>query len=232
MDAVPLVAAAAAGAAIAFVLAKFVTARPAFPQGMVLYYHSACKGFTGRADAIVRMLEHAGCAYECKTPQEVPASSIGPEQGCFAVPFVQFPDGLVMSQSQAIHQELGKRLGLYPKTPVGEAKAMQIALNAADMMSEGAKNFAEDKARLGRWLANFEATLASGGSGFLVGDSLTYADFAAYSVLKLNLRLATAGEYPRVEAFVKMMDALPSMSAYNAKGVAFMPASFLPAELQ
>ncbi|KAJ1621392.1 hypothetical protein T492DRAFT_887042 [Pavlovales sp. CCMP2436] len=120
---------AAVGAAAAFLIIKLAPAsKRELPHGTILYYHGACKAFTGRADAIMRMLEFAGCDYTIKPVADVPASFTS-AKGCFAVPFVEFPDGLVLSQSQAIHQQLGKELGLWPITPAGEAQAMQVALS-------------------------------------------------------------------------------------------------------
>jgi len=105
---------------------------------------------------------------------------------------------------------------------------MQVALNAADLISEGGKKFKEDPARLKKWLGVFEGTLGRTGTGYFVGDSLTYADFASYSWLKLMLTLTTASAFPRIEAFIKMMDSLPSTQAFNAKGVPLLPASMMP----
>lgn len=229
MESVALVfGGAACGAALALALTRLASHKPpALPHGVILYYHSGCKAFTGRADGMIRMLEHAGCSYTVKAPQDAPVS-FASEHGCFAVPFIAFPDGLVMSQSQAIHQYLGRALGLAPRTAAGEARAMQVALNVGDLISEGGKKLRDDPARLARWLSVFEGILCSSGTGFMVGDSLTYADFAGMSILKLMLTLAKPGAYPLVAAFVAMMDELPAMQAFNAKGIALLPASMMP----
>lgn len=151
-----LAAAAVGGAAVAYALTKLsAPKRPSVPHGVVLYYHSACKGFTGRADAIVRMLEHAGCKYECKTPSEVPPS-YETERGCFAVPFVTFPDGVVLSQSQAIHQHLGKTLGLYapPAQLCASRGAPVIRTHAmARLRIAGTRRRRKARRRRCRWLS-------------------------------------------------------------------------------
>jgi len=227
MSAPVLAATAVGGALVAYFLMKASNSKRV-PHGIVVYYHSACKGFTGRADAIIRMLEHAGCRYTCKEVGDVPASFTA-DKGCFAVPFVQLPDGLVLSQSQAIHMHLGRTLGLFPTTLAGEAQALQVALNAADIISEGLKKLKGDEKRLAKWLSVFEGSLATTGTGFFVGSQLSYADFASYSWLKLTFGMVPdASAYPRIAAFVKMMDALPSTQAFNAKGVPLLPASMMP----
>jgi len=147
MDAhVGTIASAALGAAVMYVVLRR-SAKPTLPHGITVYYHSACKAFTGRADAIVRMLEQAGCEYSVKAPSDAPASYTS-DEACFAVPIVAFPNGIVMSQSIAIAQQLGKALGLYPATVAGEARAIQVALNVGDLLSEGGKKLKEDKPRL------------------------------------------------------------------------------------
>jgi len=228
MDAQLAATAFAGGVAFAYLLSKAAWKATRRPKGQVIvYYHSECKGFTGRADAIVRMLEHAGVDYVCKGPQEVP-ESFAKEKGCFAVPFVEFPDGLVLSQSQAIHQHLGTLLGLNPSCPAAAARCMQAALNVADVTSEGAKKLKGDQARLTKWMSVFEGTLATAGSGFM-GNSLTYADFACHPWLKLALSVCEdPGAFPKVQGFVKRMDELPSNQKFDAKGVPLLPASMMP----
>jgi len=54
----------------------------------VVYYHSACKGFTARAFPAVCILEATGAEYEIKEPKDVPEGT-----GTFAVPMVTFPGG-------------------------------------------------------------------------------------------------------------------------------------------
>lgn len=105
---------------------------------------------------------------------------------------------------------------------------MQVALNAADLISEGAKKLKENPERLKKWLGVFEGTLKKSGSGYFVGGGLTYADFACYSWLKLALSLADKKDFPLIDAFVERMDSLPSMKAFNATGVVLLPASMMP----
>lgn len=227
-DRLPLIATAACvGAGVALAAARLGSRRPALPHGVVVYYHSACQAFTGRADGIIRMLEQAGCKYTVRAPSDAPPAFAG-EMGCFAVPFIQLPCGLVLSQSQAIMQHLGRLLGLHPRTAAGEARALQVALNMGDLISEGGRKLRDDPARLARWLDTFEGTLRSSGSGYMVGDELTYADFACYSFLKLMVKFAPAGAYSLIGQFVATMDALPAMRAFNEAGVALLPASMMP----
>jgi len=63
----------------------------------------------------------------------------------------------------------------------------------------------------------------------MVGPSLTFADFACYSILKLMLTLTREpGAYPLTVQFVRTMDDLPAMRAFNATGVPLLPASMMP----
>jgi len=228
-DVPTLAATAVGGAALAYVLMKvFSSRKTSKPHGTIVYYHSKAQGFTGRADSIVRMLEHAGCTYTCKGADEVP-ENFTTTHACFAVPFVQLPDGLVLSQSQAIHMHLGKTLGLYPATAAGEAKALQVVLNIADVQSEGFGKLKGNQERLAKWFTVFEGTLASSGSGFMVGSSLTYADFACYSWLKIAASvLEDNGKFPLVAQYLAMMANLPSTKAFDAKKIPLLPASMMP----
>lgn len=70
--------------------------------------------------------------------------------------------------------------------------------------------------------------LAKNGTGYFVGGALTYADFATYPWVKLMLTLPDADPVPKLRAFVAMMDKLPSMQAFDAKGIPLLPASMMP----
>ena len=89
-----------------------------------------------------------------------------------------------MAQQGAVCRALGKDLGLYPKTPEGEALALNITENMMDLLTEVGDTSKPDE-RITKWLGTYEAALTKSGSGFLVGDALTYADCASYQIIKL-----------------------------------------------
>ena len=162
----------------------------------VLYYHSACKGFTGRAAAALMMLEQAGAEFEIKLPDAVPAPT------GFAPPMMSFPDGSYIAQTSAICIALGQDLGLAPKDPAAARKAMQITCDAADVISDMSKG----EERLAKWLSHLETNLSA---ACFCGDNVTYADFAVYqSVLCLDIKSTV--DLP------KMLEAAPKLSKWCA----------------
>lgn len=79
----------------------------------------------------------------------------------------------------------------------------------------------EDRAKFktehldGRWLPAFEAALTKTGTGFLVGDSITYADIAVWDILQVlasKIDGALDG-YPKVAAFVEAISKRPRIAA-------------------
>lgn len=181
-----------------------------------LYYHSSCKKFIGRAHGTVMILEQAGAKYEVKEPKDAPTGF-----PTLATPIVKLPDGTVIAQQAAIATVLGKQLNLSPKTAADEAVAMTIANNTTDLFSEMGK----DDARLSKWMQTYETALERAGKGFLVGDSLTYADLCSY------LLVAKIAEHvsppPKVKQWIDMMANTTAGKSAAAK-VPFLPDAFLP----
>eukprot|EP00316_Scyphosphaera_apsteinii_P021958 CAMPEP_0119310864 /NCGR_PEP_ID=MMETSP1333-20130426/20591_1 /TAXON_ID=418940 /ORGANISM="Scyphosphaera apsteinii, Strain RCC1455" /LENGTH=160 /DNA_ID=CAMNT_0007315125 /DNA_START=78 /DNA_END=560 /DNA_ORIENTATION=+ len=158
------------------------------------------------------ILSEAGAKYEVKDPSEAP-KGIG-----FTVPMVTFPAGYTVAQQGAIAASLGKELGFYPKTAEGEALALNIVENMMDMVGELGKG--DD--RLTKWYGTFEAALAKSGSGFLVGDTLTYADLASYKIVKLATEKGgTAG--PLLAKWLEMMATTKGAKAVDGLGLPMMP---------
>mmetsp|Transcript_74326 Transcript_74326/g.168365 ORF Transcript_74326/g.168365 Transcript_74326/m.168365 type:complete len:289 (-) Transcript_74326:89-955(-) len=191
-----------------------------------LYYHSGCKGFTGRSYGLMLMLEHGQVQYECLTPDKLPQGA-----PCFAPPMLKFPDGRIMSQTQAIAMELGKQLGLAPSGSVETSLAMQAALDASDLFGDCMKNKANmdefGNGRLQKWLLHVEGLLKKAGLGFLAGAELSYADFSMYLSFCL-VRMFPAAKlpekYPVTDAWMAKMDSLPCVARIKATGVPLMPA--------
>jgi len=166
------------------------------------------------------MLEYAGVTYECLDKGDQSAD----KPGIFAVPAVKFPDGLVMSQTAAVIITLGKMLGLMPSTEFGEARALQVAMNASDMAQEFSKLKTDDQ-RCSKWLDVMESVLAEYESAFMVGGSLTYADFAAYLPLKNLSNGGKVGAHPKIVAWLEMMDGIPELQRIKNSGIPILPAS-------
>ncbi len=155
----------------------------------------------------------------------------------FAVPLVIGPDGVCLSQTNAIMAYLGKKFGFYPSNDYDEAKAMQIVLSVADFHSEGRASFhpvdlaasyytqveeakiASAKFASGRfvsWLNHFERLLAANTkqSGYFVGDKMTYADIAVFHVMN-----AAASQFPEAWAIAE----IPGIKSFQDRMLQFPP---------
>lgn len=200
-------------------------------NGYTIYYHTAAKGFTGRALEQIWMLEHTGTPYSTAEPGELPAGF-----PCFAPPMMKFPDGIVMAQTVAINKTLGKKLGLYPENPADEAHALQLAFNCTDINTEiaGIKTVAEvapyvaEGQRGDKWLTLMNKSLEQAGTGFAVGGKLTYADFSVYNTIKALSQYGDfLGKHPKLAEHLAMMNALPNVKAFNDKGIPHLPAGMV-----
>eukprot|EP00307_Rebecca_sp_RCC1486_P010231 CAMPEP_0119406640 /NCGR_PEP_ID=MMETSP1335-20130426/890_1 /TAXON_ID=259385 /ORGANISM="Chrysoculter rhomboideus, Strain RCC1486" /LENGTH=200 /DNA_ID=CAMNT_0007430727 /DNA_START=1 /DNA_END=603 /DNA_ORIENTATION=+ len=199
-------------------------------DGVVLYYHSACRKFVGRPCGFLYMLEFKGVAFEVKLPEEAPADAIP----FFAVPVVKLPDGTMVSQTPAIMQTVGKALGLGGTSPAEEAHTMMIVLNMQDILGEwekGSTPLKQNPERIKKWFGVLEKQLAVAGSGFLVGKGVTYADFFCYPSLVSrynhleSLDGVEKAEFPKIGAYIEHMKALlaPSREKLVAKGYPMDP---------
>jgi hypothetical protein len=139
-----------------------------------LFYHSACAMFLGRGWAPYMILEQSGVKYTIKPPEEKPT-------GCFAVPCVQTPSGAVVGQTSTVVTCIGKETGLWPKDTVGDAKAMQLCVDATDLFSETSSDKPMD--RIEKWYAHFESILATSSGSFFFGSAITAADFHVYTAI-------------------------------------------------
>jgi len=201
-------------------------------NGYCIYYHTAAKGFTGRALEQLWMLEHTGTSYSTADPKELPEGF-----PCFAPPMMKFPDGLILAQTVAINSTLGKRLGLYPEGIADQAHALQVAFNAVDLSGEVVQcktkpevvELCAEGARGDKWLKNLESILSLAGTGFVVGGKLTYADFAVYNVIKSCSSYGDVlGRFPKMVAHQAMVSDLPKVKAFNEKGIPVLPPNMGP----
>ena len=140
--------------------------------------------------------------------------------------------GLALSQTPIIMQYLGKRFGLAPADDDNFALACAINCTIHDFIAQGRLAFhlppdttrtyydQVEEARpvvefhktsvLPRQMAYLEDLLKSnnGGSGFIVGDSITFADFSLFHWLD-------AAEFQMPEAFAALD--IPLLRAYKAR---------------
>ncbi|XP_077996154.1 glutathione S-transferase alpha I-like [Glandiceps talaboti] len=150
------------------------------------------------------------------------------DDGCLIfneVPLLKI-DGLQLVQSQAICRYLARKHGMDGKTPEEKARV--------DMINEGARHLLSPFFMIGfdpntdvlieniktyylaKYLPRFEKLLANSSSGYLVGDSLTYADMTLLEAL-LNSEEYHPGcltGFPKVQEFLVKVGSLPRMKEY------------------
>jgi glutathione S-transferase len=160
------------------------------------YFH-----FPGRAEVPRLILIDAGVDYDFNTFTDWHATRQSlTEAGKLLfgqVPLYEEPGGLSLVQSNAIARYLARKHGYNGSN---EQEAIKI-----DVVNEGVKDFfnkfvelkfdtdkskkAEARAAAVRdylpvWLNYFEAILNKNGTGFLVGDKISYADFHLFHALR------------------------------------------------
>lgn len=175
-----------------------------------VYYHLQSKPFWGRTYPIALILEHGGMAYEVKKNQEAPSGT------GFAPPMAQLPTtGACIAQTPAICVQIGRDCGLSPEGAADEAKARQLALDAADLFTT------KDAERQKKWLTHLESVLTASGSAYFIGSSLSYADFCLLFPLTY-LGPSKLKDYPDLTKWFTMMKALPGVQSVD-KHNAIMP---------
>jgi glutathione S-transferase len=156
------------------------------------------------------------------------------------VPVAVFEDGTVVSDSTAILEEFERRYPEVPLYPAGESRRMEMRLFIdwfnrvwkrppneleAELRAEEPDRVRIDalSAQLAGSREVFEGLLVE--RAYLLGDSLSAADCAAFPFLKYGLlydaadtelfhrvlaeHLALDGAYPRVEAWIRRVDRHP-----------------------
>jgi glutathione S-transferase len=158
----------------------------------------------------------------------------------FAPPFLK-AGKLVIGQTANILLFLGTRHALAPADQAGRLWTHQLQLTVADLVTEvhdthhpvGAALYYEEqkaaarrraadfrKQRLPKYLGYFERVLNRNGSGYMVGNALSYVDLSIFQITA-GLRYAfpramaqSKGEYPGLDALCRRVAALPRISAY------------------
>ncbi|MCL4685667.1 glutathione S-transferase [Myxococcota bacterium] len=169
----------------------------------------------GRGEFVRLVLEEAGTPYVdvARRPcgeggglDAVVAFYAGRHEGhpIFAPPVLKHGD-LVLAQTAAICDFLGRRHGLAPDDEAGAAHALELQLTVADLVTEahdahhplGAALYYEDQKpeakrraalftseRLPRFLGYFERVLQHGGGDWLVGRAISHADLSLFQALE------------------------------------------------
>ena len=211
-----------------------------------LYYWPEIQG---RGEFIRLVLEDAGASYAEVGREPGGAAKLeellaGKRTGLapFALPVLV--DGkVVISQTVAITSYLGEQHGLAPADEAGKQAALAIALTIADAVSEvhdthhpiavdqayeAQKPEAKARAhqfrtkRLPKFLAFLERNLARNQAGVLVGDTVTYVDFAAFQLLEgLDYAFPKAmskpeADAPKLRALRDRIAARPNLAKYLA----------------
>jgi len=137
----------------------------------LVHYHSACKGFWGRAAAIVLTLDTAGVPFRVEGAETKP-------EGIFAVPAITLPSGASMGQTPSILMLLGQKFNLMGSTDAQKVKCAQALLDMNDIFGEAVKGpegpWAKTE-RKDKWFNLMETQL--GKTKFLACNSPTIADF-------------------------------------------------------
>ena len=76
---------------------------------------------------------------------------------------------------------------------------------------------------MAKWFGTFEAALTKGGSGYLVGKSLTYADLACFKILEAAAAKKKAETPPLLTKWLAMMTQTDGAKKIAAMGVPLMP---------
>jgi len=155
-------------------------------------------GFTGRAQPIILLLEDAGISYDYVADAKARDQS-NTEDAYSSHAFPQLEKGsFVLSQTTAIMKYLGEVHGYDGETPEEKAHVLQVALNAADVWSEGyearvgssrvglttdyGKTFWQSK-RGELWLQRLEKNVKATEGDYMFGDKVTYADFCVFNAI-------------------------------------------------
>eukprot|EP00936_MAST-01D_sp_MAST-1D-sp1_P000689 g689.t1 len=198
---------------------------------VTVVYH---KGFTGRGEAPMLLLEDAGVPYTMMRDMRAfkEQNKAAGRFPCFAAPALVHGD-VAMSQTTAIMYYLGNALGYAPSGAVDAVHCLQIAENAADVWAESyTKPVDEFTACTGRcpngrhmsWFSELEANLkasANGGNTYFGGGAEpTYADFAVLNAIRtvqfmMEAQAADAlKSCPLLSAWMARIVARPRIASY------------------
>lgn len=154
-----------------------------------------------------------------------------------SLPLWQEPNGLHLVQSKAIVQHLARTYGLYGASPVEHALVDMVYEGVNDLTQNVSKYRsapADDKLAVKKtifeqdvpkWLGYFERLLKKNetGSGFFVGQQLTFADLAVWYVLErvTDEQIASLDSFPSLKAFKHNIESRPRIKAHRESPTRF-----------
>ncbi|XP_062856611.1 glutathione S-transferase P-like [Trichomycterus rosablanca] len=137
----------------------------------------------------------------------------------------KFEDGnLALFQSNAILRHLGRQHGAYGKNNKEAALIDMLADGVEDLRLKYIKLIYQEYETgkdayikdLPNHLCKFECVLEKNKTGFLVGDSISLADYSLFDVL-LNQKVLSPtclDSHPTLKSFMEKMSARPKIKAY------------------
>jgi glutathione S-transferase len=181
----------------------------------------------GRAEVIRLILEETGTPYRERRVQMEEWPALKP-----TLPFGQLPtyeeDGAVILHSHAIYRHLARVHNLYGKTEHDRVRCDMVEETFVDAQNNVGgfywrPDFAEKRDEyeatalpdlLGRLQRLFEQN--NNGTGFWVGDDLTYVDFCAWHLLDYVRPFSqkTLDRFEKLNAFKRRIETRPRIAAY------------------
>jgi len=208
---------------------------------MALYHHKPTLtyfGSRGLAENIRVLLAEAKVDYEeislGSFNREAPPQSFTDLVASGVLPFNlvpiwQEPNGIKLTQSNAILRHIARHYHFYGKNEAEAARADELAEGMQDLRvavrtaalgpdKEAAKKQVVDVI-LPKWLTFYEKILGSneGGKGFFVGSDATYADFIIWHFLETthDQQLFSFDHYPLLHGFKHRIEARPAIVAHR-----------------
>lgn len=176
----------------------------------------------------------------------VPKAELKKKNALINLPYViDHATGLVVTQSTAVYQYLGRKLNLMGKTEEEVAMCEQTLAQALDLRNalmrlvypfSGVKGEEAFKAQLPKFLASttkehfdkFEAFLAE--KAFFCGGAPTAADFHVFEMVDQHELMAMrcalpspVASYPKLSAFYRRLLSLPQLQTYFASPAYSLP---------
>jgi len=148
------------------------------------------------------------------------------------LPVLTFDGGKTMTQSVAISEFLARRFNLLPNDPVEQARCMEIILHIQECRAKWAPFYLEADAgkkeeirkdlianMFPNFLKNFNDTVTSNGGNYIVGNSVSYADFWLTNFLEIwrdTIDPTLLDKYPALKKQMANVFAIPQIKDWVA----------------
>jgi len=243
-----LVGAAALGAAAALALKSALEGRKKALAGKIRMGYWSIRGLGA---PLRMMLEFAGAAYEDtryadpKPWFEEKKPELLKKNALANLPYLEMPDGTVVSESNACFAHLAEALGLVPADEAGKLKNVELlalCMCTRNQMTDHCyhrklcSTKADFDAAMGELLstgnvfAKYEASLEQTRTRFFCGDAPCACDFHIFEMMDQWFRLAVElgsspplYEKPLCAAFYTRFRSLPPLRAYFASPAYGLP---------